>query len=81
MVECSDGSLYTGWTFDIEKRIQKHNDGKGAKYTRSRLPVKLVYYEIKNNKSDAMKREAYIKSLKHTDKRKLITDFENNNQE
>ena len=45
IVRCKDGSLYTGWTNDIEKRIKAHNEGKGAKYTKSRRPVKLVYYE------------------------------------
>lgn len=72
IVECADGTLYTGWTTDIEKRIGTHNEGKGAKYTRSRLPVRLVYYETHGNKSEAMKREAAIKKLTREDKLKLI---------
>ena len=60
---CADGSLYTGWTTDLEKRLKTHNEGKGAKYTRSRLPVKLLYYEEFDCKSDALKREAAIKKL------------------
>ncbi|MBE5923937.1 MAG: GIY-YIG nuclease family protein [Lachnospiraceae bacterium] len=72
IVECADGTLYTGWTTDIEKRIETHNEGKGAKYTRSRLPVRLVYYEIHGNRSEAMKREAAIKKLSRKDKLKLI---------
>ncbi len=71
MVECSDGTLYTGWTFDLQKRINAHNSGKGAKYTRSRRPVKLVYYETFDSKSEAMKREVEIKKLKRKDKLKL----------
>ncbi len=71
MVECSDGTLYTGWTFDLQKRINAHNSGKGAKYTRSRRPVKLVYYETFDSKSEAMKREIEIKKMKRKDKLKL----------
>ena len=63
IVECSDRTLYTGWTNNLEKRIKTHNAGKGAKYTRCRLPVKLVYYESFENKVDAMKREYAIKKL------------------
>ena len=72
IVECADGSLYTGWTFDLEKRMESHNSGKGSKYTRSRLPVKLVYYEIKADKKEAMKREYAIKRLTRKDKLLLI---------
>ena len=61
ILECSDGSLYTGWTNDLENRLKTHNNGKGGKYTKVRLPVKLVYYETYENKIDAMKREYYIK--------------------
>ncbi len=61
MVECSDGSLYTGWTNDLEKRIRAHNAKKGAKYTRSRTPVKLVYYETFATKEEAMRREYEVK--------------------
>ena len=57
IVRCSDGSLYTGWTNDLEKRIRAHNEGKGAKYTKSRRPVELVYYESFEKKEEAMSRE------------------------
>lgn len=72
MLECSDGSLYTGWTNNLEKRIAAHNNGKGAKYTRVRLPVKLVYYEEYEDKIEAMKREYEIKQLSRKEKVKLI---------
>ena len=77
MVECSDGTLYTGWTNNIEKRIEIHNSGKGAKYTRSRLPVELKYYETFTTKREAMQREYQIKQLSRQDKLKLIKEFEN----
>lgn len=70
MVQCSDGTLYIGWTNDLKKRLEKHNAGKGARYTRGRLPVKLVYYEVFATKSEAMKREAQIKKLSR--KQKLL---------
>lgn len=57
MVKCSDGTLYTGWTTNLEHRVKAHNDGEGAKYTRSRRPVELVYYEEYATKAEAMKRE------------------------
>lgn len=75
MVRCSDGSLYAGWTNDLEKRIRCHNEGKGAKYTRSRLPVELVYYETFDTKEEAMRREAAIKKLSKTRKELLVADF------
>ena len=77
MVECSDGTLYTGWTNNIEKRIEIHNEGKGAKYTGSRLPVELKYYETFATKREAMQREYQIKQLSRQDKLKLIKEFEN----
>ena len=61
LLRCSDNSLYCGWTTDLEKRIEAHNSGRGAKYTKSRRPVELVYYEECENKSAAMKREWFIK--------------------
>ena len=76
MVECGDGSLYTGWTNHLAKRIQNHNQGKGAKYTRSRLPVHLVYYEVVATKQEAMQRECAIKKLKHKDKLQLIEQLQ-----
>jgi len=71
-LECNDSSLYTGITNDLEKRIIAHNSGKGAKYTKSRLPVKLIYKESYKTKSDSLKREFEIKKLKRTEKLKLI---------
>lgn len=76
MVRCADGSLYTGWTNDLEKRVRSHNDGKGAKYTRPRLPVRLVYYESFDTKEDAMRREAAIKKLSKARKEELVAGFD-----
>ena len=73
MLRCCDGSLYTGYTDDIEKRLKKHNEGKASKYTRSRLPVTLAYLEEFEDKSSAMSREARIKLLSKKDKEALIT--------
>ena len=72
MVRCSDDTLYTGYTDDVSKRIKVHNLGKGAKYTRSRLPVELVYFKEFETKSEAMSEEYRIKQLKRTEKEKLI---------
>lgn len=72
IVKCRDGTLYTGWTNDLEKRIRDHNRKKGAKYTRSRTPVELLYYEAFSTKSEAMKREYEIKQLSARDKWRMI---------
>lgn len=72
IVKCGDGSLYTGWTKNLEERMKSHNEGKGAKYTRARLPVQLVYYEVFDTRKQAMKRECAIKKLSRKDKLKLI---------
>ena len=72
VVTCRDGSLYTGWTNDLEKRIKAHNEGKGAKYTKSRRPVVLTYYEEYESREAAMKREYEIKHLSRQKKLKLI---------
>ena len=72
ILKCSDGSLYTGITQDIHRRIKIHNDGKGAKYTRCRLPVSLLYSEIKLTKSEALKRELQIKAWPREKKLALI---------
>ncbi len=69
---CSDNTLYTGWTNNLTKRLTAHNKGKGAKYTKSRLPVTLMYYETYESKSEALQREAKIKKLSRKDKLKLI---------
>lgn len=75
IVECSDKTFYTGWTNNLEKRIQMHSNGNGAKYTKGRGPVKLVYQEVFENKKDAMKREYEIKRLTRKDKLLLIDDY------
>ena len=73
ILQCADSSLYTGYTNDLEKRLKAHNEGKGAKYTKSRLPVEMVYYEEFDKKEDAMSREWYIKHrLTREDKLELI---------
>lgn len=72
IVECNDKTLYTGYTTDVEARIKTHNSGKGAKYTRSRLPVKLVYFEEYETKSEAMSREFALKKMTRANKLKLI---------
>jgi len=72
MLECADGSLYTGMTNDLEQRLASHQEGKGAKYTRARLPVKLVYHEPANNRSAAARREYQIKKLSAAKKRALL---------
>ncbi len=77
IVECADGSLYCGWTNDLDKRIADHNAGKGAKYTKPRLPVKLVYHEEFDTKEEAMSREWHIKQLGREEKLKLINKRKN----
>ena len=72
IVRCSDGTLYAGWTNDLEKRMKAHNNGSGAKYTRTRRPVELVYYEAFETKEEAMRREYTIKQLSRPEKLKLI---------
>ena len=72
IVRCNDGTYYTGWTNDIEKRLKTHNEGKGAKYTKTRRPVTLVYYESFQTKEEAMRREWEIKQLTRKQKEKLV---------
>ncbi|WP_412519190.1 GIY-YIG nuclease family protein [Staphylococcus simulans] len=72
IVRCKDGTLYTGYTNNVEARIEKHNAGKGAKYTKTRRPVVLVYQEGYETKSEAMKREYEIKTFTRTQKLQLI---------
>lgn len=72
IVECADGTLYSGWTNDLEKRIAAHNAGQGAKYTRSRRPVTLRYYEEFENKSEALRRECALKKMSRAKKQALI---------
>ena len=78
ILRCGDGSLYTGWTNDLEKRIRTHNEGRGGKYTRSRLPVELVYHEEFEAKEEAMRREWEIKQLTRAEKEKLLEDLDAN---
>ena len=72
ILKCGDGSLYTGWTNEIAARLEQHRSGKGAKYTKSRKPVKLVYFETFLTKQEAMRREWEIKQLSRVEKWKLI---------
>ena len=72
IARCSDGTLYTGWTNDLKKRIKDHNEGRGAKYTRSRRPVELVYFEEFYTKEEAMSREWTIKQMTRRKKEEMI---------
>ena len=76
ILKCSDNTLYTGWTNNLDKRIKTHSEGKGAKYTRARLPVEIVYFEEFDDKIKAMKREYEIKQLNRVEKLKLISNKE-----
>ena len=75
LLRCSDGSLYCGWTNHLKERVKAHNEGKGAKYTKSRRPVELVYYEIFSTKQEAMRREWEVKQLSRREKLQLIEAF------
>ena len=77
IVECADGTLYSGWTNDLEKRVAAHNAGQGAKYTRSRRPVTLRYYEEFEDKGEALRREAALKKLSRAEKQVLIESGNN----
>ena len=72
ILKCCDGTLYCGYTNDVEKRFETHQSGKGAKYTRGRLPLELVYTEEFETKSEAMKRECEIKKMSREKKMELI---------
>jgi predicted GIY-YIG superfamily endonuclease len=72
IIECSDGTYYTGWTTDPERRMAQHNKGIGARYTKTRRPVKMVYLEEQPDKISALKRELAIKKMKRGQKSKLI---------
>lgn len=72
ILECSDGTFYTGWTNNLEKRVKMHSQGKGAKYTKGRRPVRLIYHEEFKEKIDAMKREYEIKQLTRKEKELLV---------
>ena len=72
MLRCADGSLYTGWTNDLEARVRAHNAGRGGKYTRSRRPVALVYAEAFATKREAMSREWHVKRMSKAEKEALV---------
>ena len=76
ILKCNDNSLYTGWTNDITHRLKMHNEGKGAKYTRGRGPVELVYLEEFETKQESMSREAKIKRLTRKEKLLLIETYQ-----
>ena len=78
ILRCKDDTLYCGWTNDLKKRLASHNAGKGAKYTRSRHPVTLVYFETFETKEEAMRREFAIKQLSRKEKLHLISTFDTN---
>lgn len=78
MLRCKDNSIYSGYTTDLEKRLETHNSGMGAKYTRARRPVKLVYFEEFEDKKEAMKREWQFKQYTHIEKEKIIKNFKSN---
>ncbi len=75
MLRCSDGSFYIGWTNDLQARVGAHNDGRGGKYTRSRRPVELVYFEAFSTKQEAMSREWHLKQLSRAQKEALLTGW------
>jgi putative endonuclease len=72
LLQCSDGTFYTGWTVDLEARLKAHNSGKGARYTKSRLPVELVYWESHLSRGDAQRREAVLRKLARKQKEELV---------
>ena len=74
ILECADGTYYCGYTNDLDKRVRTHNEGKGAKYTKPRLPVRLIYKEEFATKEEAMSREWHLKQLTHAEKEALIRD-------
>lgn len=81
MVRCADGSFYTGWTIDLEARLQAHNDGRGARYTRGRRPVRLVYWESHPSRSEAQRREAKVRRLRRDRKEALVDAFNEGNSD
>jgi putative endonuclease len=72
LVECADGTLYAGWTVDLQRRVKAHNRGKGARYTRSRRPVRLVYWEPCDSQGAALRREAALRRLNRSQKLALV---------
>ena len=76
LLRCSDDSLYCGWTTDLDTRLKAHSSGRGAKYTRSRLPVTLVYHEVYADMHEALSREWHIKRLSKAEKESLVRGAE-----
>jgi putative endonuclease len=76
ILECSDGTYYAGWTTELERRLRQHNAGRGARYTRSRLPVRMVYVEECPDRRTAMKRERAIQALSRSEKEDLVARAE-----
>lgn len=81
ILRCADGTLYTGMAADVEQRLRVHNEGQGAKYTRSRLPVELVYREACESRSAALRREEAIKRLRRPEKLELVKSGQNSDKE
>lgn len=75
MLRCQDNTIYTGYAENLSKRLREHNEGKASKYTRSRLPVRMVYWEELPDRSSALRREIEIKNLTKAGKEKLLGDF------
>jgi putative endonuclease len=80
LLRCADGTLYCGWTTDLKERLAAHNEKRGAKYTRSRLSVELVYYESYEDRHEALSREWHVKRMSRTEKEKLIGKTEGGNR-
>jgi len=76
ILECADGTYYTGWTTDPKRRERQHNRGRGARYTRMRCPVRLVYLEEQPDRASAMRRERRLKTLRHDQKRALALSYQ-----
>ena len=80
LLRCADGSLYCGWTTDLEARVKTHNRGRGAKFTRSRLPAELVWSETYEDRHEALSREWHIKRMSRAEKEKMIRETEGGNR-
>ncbi len=78
VLQCKDGSFYGGYTVNLERRIEEHNSGRGAKYTRGRTPVKLIYYECYRTKNEAMSAEYWFKKLPRVKKEAFLKEFASN---
>lgn len=76
ILECSDGTYYTGWTVDLEARLKAHNAGKGARYTRARLPVRIIYAEHQPDQREAQRREAAIRKLSRKGKKAMADAYQ-----